>query len=124
MIVDNNCDKFPKIVTRTALILSAFSKQKTRPPNSPTLLGVKIETVIPRNTALIASQKVTFSSLEIKYCHFKASIDQLININNRTSAKRLLLSLFKSAKNCCSTSKILSFKKVYHTKTIELKTRW
>ena len=75
---------FPKIVTKTAFSLSACCKQNTRPPNSPTLLGVKIDTVIPKKTAFKANQKETFSNLDTKNCHLIASIDQLTNIKKKT----------------------------------------
>ena len=48
------------MVTKTALILSECCKQKTRPPNSPILFGVNMETVIPKKTAF---SKLTKNSL-------------------------------------------------------------
>lgn len=79
-MVDISCVMFPNMVTNTAFILSACRKQNTLPPNSPILLGVKIETVIPKKTAFRANQKLTFSNLETKNCHLTASIDQFTNI--------------------------------------------
>ena len=75
------------MVIKTAFILSAFFKQKTRPPNSPTLLGVNMDTVIPKNTAFSDTQKLTFSILEIRNFHLIASIDQLTNIKTKTNNK-------------------------------------
>ena len=74
----------PNIVTKIAFTLSDFCKQNTRPPNSPTRFGVKSETVIPKNTALIANQKETFSNFDTKNCHLIASIDQLTSIKEKT----------------------------------------
>ena len=44
-------DILHNIVINTAFILSPFSKQKTRPPYSPILFGVNVDTVMPENTA-------------------------------------------------------------------------
>tara|TARA_B100000401_G_scaffold430550_1_gene365462 strand:- start:917 stop:1159 length:243 start_codon:yes stop_codon:yes gene_type:complete len=74
----------PITVINAPLILSAFSRQKIRPPYSPILFGVNAETVIPEKTALKERIIDTFSILEIKNLHFRASKNQLTNIIKKT----------------------------------------
>ena len=89
----------PKTVEITAFILSAFLKQKIRPPNSPILLGVKIETVIPKKIAFSDIQTETVSSLFIKYFHLIDSRNQLRNISNKTPTRGNGLFDFKISPN-------------------------
>ena len=62
----------PITVIKTAFNLSAFSKQKTLPPYSPTLFGVNAETVIPEKTALsevcIEMFSIFFASKNLYIC--------------------------------------------------------
>jgi hypothetical protein len=83
-IVISNCDILPIMVISTALILSAVDKQKTLPPYSPILFGVKAETVIPENTALNEVKIEIFSIFFIKNLHLSDSNNQLKNIKNTT----------------------------------------
>ena len=76
-----------RTVINTALILSPFSKQKTLPPYSPILFGVKVDTVIPVKIALYAVIMEIFSILLIIYLHFNASTNQFKNIINITPTR-------------------------------------
>ena len=86
-MVTINCAIDPITVINTACILSAYFKQKTLPPYSPILFGVKDETVMPEKTALIDLLIEIFSILEIKNLHFKASTNQFKNIKKITKTK-------------------------------------
>ena len=59
----------PRTVITTAWILLQLSKQKTLPPYSPILFGVKDETVIPEKIARKEVVREIFSNLPIINLH-------------------------------------------------------
>ncbi|MBE9468957.1 MAG: hypothetical protein IMY72_11660 [Bacteroidetes bacterium] len=62
-------------------------RTKILPPNSPTLFGVKMETVTPDKTAFSDFENVIFSKFFTNNFHFADSILQFANISNKTIIK-------------------------------------
>ena len=71
----------------TPKILFLGFKNKTRPPYSPILFGVKIAQANPENTDSIALLIEMGWNCKHIYFHFKASTIQFINIKAKTNVK-------------------------------------
>ena len=90
-IVINSWLMLPIKVINMAFHGFATFNINTLPKNSPTLLGVKLLTLMPANMALKERRKLIFSTFAIMYFHFNASKLQFtsikINIMNKGKSK-------------------------------------
>lgn len=89
IFVSTNCPIFPTAIATTPAILLFGERKNTRPPYSPILFGVNTAHVKPQKTDSVANHKSILSTVLTSFFHFKASIPQLININNVTILKMI-----------------------------------
>lgn len=120
MTVTRSCATLPIMLDSEASTLSAFSKKKILPANSPILFGVKILMITPQSTDFSERKKETCSKGLINIFHFTASIDQLQIIRRNTirkvAASTLVITSPRSTVLCAS----FIFFQIYRNEKIKI----